>query len=93
MKRIKCKSCGRVRWARPKSGEGTDVLKRVTLPSGRDVMASSLPARNPDCLPCRRRAQPAKSRPVAKAKVFGEMTRVVIRKAKDETAPEGKGKK
>lgn len=83
MKRIACKTCNRPRICRPKSGEGVDVPRRATLKDGREVRTSSLPARQDDCLPCRRKAGERK-KTLAKAKVFGEMTRVVVRAAKDE---------
>ena len=48
MKRIKCKACGRPRWARPAPGPA-DVRMRQTV-NGREVRVSALDAKQPDCL-------------------------------------------
>ncbi len=96
MKRIACKKCGRQRWARPAAGQDKDArrIRPLVLMSGvtgRDVMVSSLEARQEHCLPCRRGAEKRQLRPI-RSKVFGEMTREVIRHKKTEESEPKRGR-
>ena len=90
MKRIACKACGRQRWARPRPGQGADVLRTTSL-RGRDVKVSRLEATEGNCLACRRKLSASKpATPARTSKVYGEMTRVVVRKAKEEATDKKK---
>ena len=89
MKRIACKACGRQRWAHPRPGQGADVLRTTSL-RGRDVKVSRLEATEGNCRPCRRKLSRSEPQAALRAKVYGEMTRVVVRKAKEEATDKKK---